>query len=592
MNLKVRHPNLACLFKEIDQFNLKDLSEHPPRIGISANRKDGLSCIAETYVDAVLKAGGTPIIIPVITDLAALTMIVNDLDGLIMSGGSDINPLYVNEEPIRQLQDVDSYRDEFDLMLIRLAENRQLPLMGICRGHQIMNVAFGGSIYQDLHTQHLQATIKHSQTQPREQVSHTVHITDNKTRLQSLFEDKKLWVNSFHHQAVNKVAPEFIETALASDGINEGMEHPEKQIFSVQWHPEALASNDDPQMLKLFQLHITQAQLFAQAKAIHQRHVILDSHTDTPMIFPGSFDLGKKEGGKVNIPFMEEGKVDATVMVAYIPQGPRDDEGLNFASSHALNRLQEIHRQAKINPQQMGIARTPDDIRTLKKEGKKAILLGVENGYALGRSIKMLDKFDELGVCYMTLCHNGNNDICDSARGTSEWNGISPFGKTVIKRMNELGMMVDLSHAAEQSFYDALDLSLYPVIASHSSARACCDHVRNLTDEQLKTLAQQGGVAQLCLYKGFINPDENKASLSDAIRHIDHMVEVAGIDHVGIGSDFDGDGELIGCRASNELINITIQLLKTGYSETDIAKIWGGNFLRVMQEVQAGRLEN
>ena len=590
--MKVRHPNLASLFQEVDQFDLKNKPEHPPRIGISANRKDGLSCLAETYIQAVLKAGGAPIIIPVINDIAALTRIVNDLDGLIMSGGADINPLFVNEDPIPQLQDVDSFRDVFDLILIRLASSRQVPIMGICRGHQILNVAFGGTIYQDLHVQHPLPTLKHSQTQPREQVSHCIQLTD-KTQLQALYPNEQtLWVNSFHHQAVNTVAPEFKETARAADGINEGMEHPEKQIFGVQWHPEALAAADDPQMIELFQYHIHQAQRFAQAKEIHRKHIILDSHTDTPMIFPKSFDLGKKEGGKVNLPLMEEGRIDACVMVAYIPQGPRDEEGMNFATTHALDRLRQIHRQMDLNPNWMDIARTPDEIATLKKEGKKAILLGVENGYALGRSISLLDEFDKMGVCYMTLCHNGTNDICDSARGYAEWQGISPFGKTVIQRMNALGMMIDLSHAAEKSFYDALELSSYPIIASHSSARACCDHVRNLTDDQIKALAKQGGVAQLCLYKGFINPDENKASLSDAIRHIDHMVDVAGIDHVGIGSDFDGDGELIGCRASNELINITIQLLKAGYTETDIAKIWSGNFLRVMGQVQAGRIEN
>lgn len=149
--------------------------------------------------------------------------------------------------------------------------------------------------------------------------------------------------------------------------------------------------------------------------------------------------------------------------------------------------------------------------------------------------------------------------------------------------------MVDVSHAAERTFYDVLETSRYPVIASHSSARALCNHPRNLTDSQLKALAACNGVVQICLYKGFINEDPEKASLSDAIRHIDHIVNLVGIDHVGIGSDFDGDGELIGCRASNELINITIRLFQAGYSEEDISKIWGGNLLRVMEEVQNKR---
>ena len=234
----------------------------------------------------------------------------------------------------------------------------------------------------------------------------------------------------------------------------------------------------------------------------------------------------------------------------------------------------------------MGIARTPQEIQSLKNIGKKAILLGVENGYAIGKDLDNIKRFKDLDVVYITLCHNGDNDICDSARGHAEWNGLSPFGKEVIKKMNEEGLMIDLSHAAESTFYDALENSQYPIIASHSAARALCDHPRNLTDDQLKALAAKGGVVQLCLYKGFINEDSEKASLSDAIRHIEHIVDLIGIDYVGIGSDFDGDGELIGCRSTNELINITTRLLKDGFNENEIAKIWGGNLLRVMSIVQ------
>ena len=153
--------------------------------------------------------------------------------------------------------------------------------------------------------------------------------------------------------------------------------------------------------------------------------------------------------------------------------------------------------------------------------------------------------------------------------------------------MNRLGILVDVSHAAESTFYDALEVSTQPIIASHSSARVLCNHPRNLTDDQLKTLAEKQGVVQVCLYKGFIKEDAEKASLTDDIRHINHIVDLIGINHVGIGSDFDGDGELIGCRASNELINITLRLLKDGYKENDIAKIWGGNLLRVMSRVQS-----
>lgn len=577
MYMKVRHPNLDALYREVDQYVQASPRIQPPRIGISANRKDGLSCIGETYVQAVVKAGGVPVLIPVITDIEALTVFVDNVDGLVMSGGGDINPLYMGKEPIPTLQDVDTFRDEYDWILLRLAVNRQLPVMGICRGHQVLNTAFGGSLYQDIYTQHGQKPLKHSQAMPREQASHSVTLRDG----------SKQFVNSFHHQAVKEVAPEFIVTATAPDGINEGIEHVEKPIFSVQWHPEAMAANGNEQMLTLFRRHIEAARLFREAKRIHDRHVTLDSHTDTPMIFPSSFNLGLKEGGKVNLPLMEEGRIDAAIMVAYIPQGARDDHSLQKATDFALNRLQEIRRQEELNSERMGIACTPQDICCLKAAGKKAIFLGVENGYAIGKDLANIDRFRELGVTYITLCHNGDNDLCDSARGNGEWGGLSPLGREAVSEMNRLGILVDVSHAAETTFYDVLQTSAYPIVASHSSARALCNHPRNLTDDQLKALAAQGGVVQVCLYKGFINEETEKASLSDAIRHINHIVEVAGIDHVGIGSDFDGDGELIGCRAANELINITCRLLKAGYTEEDIAKIWGGNLLRIMALTQA-----
>lgn len=567
---------MASVLDEADRFRP---AESLPRIGISANRKDGQTCLAETYIQSVIQAGGAPVVIPATTDLRVLTAVVQDLDGILMSGGGDINPLFVGEEPLPALQDVDTLHDRYDLLLIRLASNRQIPLMGICRGHQMLNAAFGGTLYQDIYSQADTDVIKHSQKMAREEASHTVHLEDGCV----------IAVNSFHHQAVKDVAPEFVQTAVAPDGINEGMRHPEKSVFSVQWHPEAMAIHGDEEAQALFNHFIEEARIFRQAKELHQRIVTLDSHTDTPMIFPGHFNIGEKQGGKVNLPFMEEGRIDAAFMVAYIPQGERDEASLAKATAYAEERLKEVIRQEQLNPTRMGIARTPDDLLRLKQVGKKAIFLGIENGYALGKDVNNVRKFRDMGVSYITLCHNGDNDLCDSARGKGEWKGLSPLGKQMVAEMNRLGVMVDISHAAESTFYDVLACSRYPIIASHSSARALCNHPRNLTDDQLKAIAGQGGVVQLCLYKGFINEEAEKASVSDAIRHINHMVDLIGVEHVGIGSDFDGDGELIGCRASNELINITMHLLKEGYSETDISRIWGGNFLRVMRQVQSVR---
>lgn len=231
------------------------------------------------------------------------------------------------------------------------------------------------------------------------------------------------------------------------------------------------------------------------------------------------------------------------------------------------------------------IAYRPEDLYRLKQEGKKTIMLGIENGYAIGKDLRNVEHFRRRGVVYLTLCHNGNNDICGSARYNEENLGVSEFGEQVIREMNRVGMMVDLSHGGERSFYEALEISRTPIVCSHSSCRALCDHPRNLTDGQLKAIAKRGGVVQVCLYGGFLQSNR-PATICDAIEHIHHMVNIMGIDHVGIGTDFDGDGGIIGCNDSSELINLTRFLLAERYSEEDIRKIWGGNFLRVMEEVQ------
>ena len=215
-------------------------------------------------------------------------------------------------------------------------------------------------------------------------------------------------------------------------------------------------------------------------------------------------------------------------------------------------------------------------------------MLGIENGLALGGSLQNLRHFAQRGIVYMTLCHNGDNDICDSARGCNTHQGVSLFGQQVIREMNRLGIMVDMSHAGEKSFYDALDISQQPIVCSHSSCRALCDHPRNLTDEQMRALASRGGVMQITLYPGFLRTD-GEATVLDALEHLEHAVSVMGIDHVGLGTDFDGDGGVRGLADSSEMLNFTRQLMLRRYAEQDIQKIWGGNFLRVMAQVQAAR---
>jgi microsomal dipeptidase-like Zn-dependent dipeptidase len=283
---------------------------------------------------------------------------------------------------------------------------------------------------------------------------------------------------------------------------------------------------------------------------------------------------------------MEMGHIDAAFLVAYQAQGERDDQSLQEASDFAFRRFRQIREQVALQEQRVGVATNTADLIRLKKEGKKAFFIAVENGYAMGKDLKNLERFKEEGVTYITLCHNGSNDLCDSAVGEPEWNGLSPLGKEAVKEMNRLGIMVDVSHASEATFYDVMKESSVPVIASHSSVRALCDHPRNLTDDQIRAIAAKGGVVQICLYNEFINPEPAKASIDDALEHIRYVVDLVGVDYVGIGSDFDGGGELLGCRSSNELIQITVKLLGLGYTEPEIEKIWGGNLLRVMNAVQ------
>lgn len=233
------------------------------------------------------------------------------------------------------------------------------------------------------------------------------------------------------------------------------------------------------------------------------------------------------------------------------------------------------------------IARTPHELFVNKMQGRKSVMMGIENGYAIGKDISNVERFRKRGVVYMTLCHNGDNDICDSAKGNQEHNGVSEFGEKVIHEMNRTGMLVDLSHASEKSFYDALEISSTPIVCSHSSSKALCDHPRNLTDEQMRALAQRGGVAQVTIYDGFLRQGGG-ASIDDVMLHLNHMVDVMGVEHVGIGTDFDGDGGVSGLMSAADLINLTRRMLSDRYNEQDLELLWGGNFLRLMNEVQKG----
>jgi membrane dipeptidase len=376
----------------------------------------------------------------------------------------------------------------------------------------------------------------------------------------------------------------------------------------------------------------TEEQLIKKAERIHASILTVDTHCDTPMEFsdPG-FDLGvRSEDGCVDFPKMVEGGLHAEFFAVFIGQGPRNDSTFDKVHLQALGIIDAIRKNVEKNYTVAEIAITADDAYRLKKEHKIAAFIGIENGYPIGKDITRIRQYYDLGARYITLAHTKNNDICDSSTDPAgaESDGLSSFGMKVVKEMNRLGMMVDISHISDKSFYDVLKVTNSPVIASHSSCRALCASPRNLSDDMLLALKENGGVIQICTLGFYLktpepNPEldskikelknkygdydalsdsakrlvhkefrniqrtyEKPATVKDIVDHIDHVVQVIGIDYVGIGSDFDGGGGVEGCRSASEIKNITIELLRRGYSKPDITKIWGANVMRVLRKVE------
>ena len=371
-----------------------------------------------------------------------------------------------------------------------------------------------------------------------------------------------------------------------------------------------------------------------KADRIHDDILSVDTHCDTPMrLLRGGFNPGiRNDKGCIDFPRMKEGRLDAEFFAIFIGQGPRTPEAYEKAHAMTLVTFDSIRASVDRYPELAGIALNEADARKLKAEGRVAIFMGIENGYPVGTDLAKIQQYYDLGARYITLCHSSNNDICDSStdKGGPEHNGLSPFGEEAVREMNRLGMMVDVSHISDESFYDVLAVTKAPVFASHSSCRALCESPRNLNDDMLQALKKNGGVIQICILSDYLrqpepNPEYDAkmkelrdkwremgseltdkqqeerwaefsalrekylklATVSDAVNHIQHVVDVIGIDYVGIGSDFDGGGGIEGCTDVSMMKNITIELIRRGYSREDIAKIWGGNFMRVMNEVQA-----
>lgn len=602
------------------QFDLKGIlsgvystfpeAEQRPLIGVTGNFADGDTRLRDRYYESVVRAGGVPVIIPPVADKNVIINTLDSIDGLLLSGGGDINPLWCGEEPEQALHSINSTRDEAELLTVSLAYNRQIPMLGICRGIQTLAVALGGEVDQDINTARERRqkaggdaaeasapVIKHSQDADRDEPTHSIEITEGST-LYSIFNTRRLFVNSFHHQAVRSGGPRLRISATAPDGVVEAVESSEfKQVVGVQWHPEWLTEAGAP----LFSWLTEQAMLFRRAKAVHRRVLTLDTHCDTPMFFPQGIHFEQRDPRiLVDMHKMAEGHQDAVIMAAYLPQPklgetfsekvPFDVAGPTEYADLIFDKIEDIVRA---NSRYISIARTPAELYEDKRKGRRSIMFGIENGLALGHDIANVKHFAQRGVVYITLCHNGDNDICDSARGCSTHGGVSRFGVDVIKEMNRCGIMVDLSHGGEKSFYDALEISSTPIVCSHSNCKALCDVPRNLTDDQMRALAKKGGVAHITLYHGFLRNDGQEASILDAMAHLEHAIQVMGIEHVGLGTDFDGDGGVKGIADSSELINFTLQLLRRRFNERDIERIWGGNWLRVMAQVQAlGEINN
>lgn len=582
-NLSSHLDNIYATFPEAD---------HRPMIGLTGNCADIDVTIRNYYHKQIVAAGGVPVIIPPVADKDVIINTLERLDAIILTGGADYNPLWAGEEPSAKLHHINAQRDLPELLITRLAYNRNIPMLGICRGIQTLAMALDGKVIQDI-SETIPNTIKHSQDADTCEPTHSVSVAEG-SMLHDVYGKDKLYVNSFHHQAVGDCGPKFIVTAKANDGVVEAIESSEyRKIMGVQWHPECMGDDGQP----LFKWLVDAAAEHNKAKAIHNRILTLDSHCDTPMFFPQGVKFDHRDSRiLVDLHKMTEGHQDAVTMVAYLPQpkvGEDFREKVEFPvegpKEYAELIFSKIENIVAANKEYLSIARTPVDLYVNKLAGRKSIMLGIENGLALESDINNVKHFANRGIVYITLCHNGDNDICDSARGSNTHNGVSAWGEKVIKEMNAQGVMVDLSHAAEKSFYDALDISATPIVCSHSNCKSLCDHPRNLTDDQLRKLAQKGGVAQITLYHGFVCKD-GEATILDAMKHLEHAISIMGIDHVGLGTDFDGDGGIRGLANSSELMNFTIELMRRRYSIEDMEKIWGGNWLRVMKLVQDSKL--
>ncbi len=392
-----------------------------------------------------------------------------------------------------------------------------------------------------------------------------------------------------------------------------------------------------------------------KALRIHQKVITIDTHDDINVKnFTDSINYTQRLETQINLPKMEEGGLDVAWLIVYTGQDSLNAEGYAAASDNAISKFEAIHRLCEVYaPDRIELALSSVDVRRIAATGKKVAMIGVENAYPIGEDLAKFEDYYNRGARYISLSHNGHSQFCDSNTGEAdnEWlhNGLSDLGKQAVREMNRLGIMIDISHPSAESMKQMVQLSEAPIIASHSSARALCDHSRNLSDEQLLLLKENGGVVQTVAFSSYLNTEKHEAraaymkevnqkiadslelnwydrsmfssltkeqqnefmenyprvsklgnekaakdpnvpeavGVTDLVDHIDYMVKLIGIDHVGISSDFDGGGGIAGWSDASETFNVTLELVKRGYSEEDIAKLWGENLLRVLDQVQS-----
>lgn len=382
---------------------------------------------------------------------------------------------------------------------------------------------------------------------------------------------------------------------------------------------------------------LSEEEIVAEARRIHEAVLTLDSHIDIPFDYATEVDPGNRnEDYQVDYPRMREGGLDAGFFIVYYGQTERTPENYEKAKEGAMTKFHAIHLATSNHSDQIELAHTADDVERIHAEGKLVALIGIENGYVIGKDLSLLEKYRELGARYITLAHNGHNDIADSCNpnpafgdAEEEHGGLSEFGREVVAEMNRLGMLVDVSHVSKAAMMQAAEVSAAPIIASHSSARALADVTRNMDDEQLRALAANGGVMQTVALRAFVkeDPPEKEAlmaslfeefgiasfreaaslddgqqqalrsraeeiaaqfpvTVADFVDHIDYAIGIMGLDHVAISSDFDGGGGVDGWDDASETLNVTIELVRRGYTEEQIRQLWSGNTLRILREAE------